>query len=161
VQDFHAGTRAVDKYVHVSVLNVTSHQISYHSAEGIKASAHICWLRIQIILHCRCEAEHPTDALEVTVTATSRGLSNSSVLHIHRWGNLSHTKSYCLLLPDLERPSNGSIPVPEPGMTVSLVHYQKPPGQILFWVAIVFQLVLPIIKHGLCHVLVGAIITNG
>src|SRR5665647_2372705 len=139
MQDFHAGTRAVDKYVHVSVLNVTPHLISYHSAEGIKAPAHICRIRIQIILHCRCEVEHPTDALEVTGTATSRGLSNRSVLHRHHWGSLSHRKSYCLLLPDQERPSTCSVPVPESGMTVSLVHYQKPLGQILFWVAIVFS----------------------
>src|SRR5665647_1269205 len=132
MQDFHAGTRAVDKYVHVSVLNVTSHLISYHSAEGIKAPAHICRIRIQIILHCRCEVEHPTDALEVTGTATSRGLSNRSVLHRHRWGSLSHMKSHCLLLPDLKKPLTGSVPELEPAMTGSLSHYQKPPGQILF-----------------------------
>ena len=81
MQDFHAGTRAVYKDVHVSVLNVTRHHISYHSAEGIKAPAHIRRVRIQIILHCRCQAKHPTDWLEATVTSRYQDLSNRSVLH--------------------------------------------------------------------------------
>src|ERR1035437_6055108 len=139
VQDFHAGAGTVDKYVHVSVLNVAPHQISYHSAQGIKAPAHIRRMRIQIILHCRCEAEHPTDSLKATVTAISPGLSNRSVLNRHRWDSLSHRKSYCLLTPDLQRSSNSSAPEMESERSGSLSLYQKPLGQILFWVAIVLS----------------------
>ena len=81
VQDFHAGTGAVYKDIHVSVLNVATHQIGHHSAEGIKAAPHIRRIRIQIILHCRCEAEHPTDWLKATVTAATPGLLPRSVLN--------------------------------------------------------------------------------
>jgi len=37
--------------VHVSVLNVTPHQIGHQTAEGVKASAHICRKGIQIVPH--------------------------------------------------------------------------------------------------------------
>jgi hypothetical protein len=71
VQDFHTGARTVDKYVHISVLNITSHQIGHHTAEGIKTPAHICGEAVQIVPHGRGEAEHPTDAVKATASATS------------------------------------------------------------------------------------------
>ena len=46
VQDFHARTSAVHKYVNVPVLYVASHLVGHHSAQGIKTAAHICWIRI-------------------------------------------------------------------------------------------------------------------
>lgn len=86
VKDFHAGTGTVDKYVHVPVLDVAAHQVGHHSTEGIKTPAHVRWIRIQIILHRRCEAEHPTGAPRSIVAATAPGRSNHPVLNRHRWG---------------------------------------------------------------------------
>jgi len=71
VQDFHAGARTVDKYINVSILDVTTHQIGHHTTEGIKTPAHICRKGIQIISHGRCETEHPTDVVKATAYATS------------------------------------------------------------------------------------------
>jgi len=71
MQDFHAGTRAVDKDVHITILNITTHQIGHHTAKGIKTPAHICRKGIQIISHGRCKAEHPTDARKATACVTS------------------------------------------------------------------------------------------
>ena len=69
VQDFHAGTRAVDKDINVTVLNVAPHQVGHHSAQGVKTPAHICWVRIQIIPHRRSKAEHLTGVLTATTIA--------------------------------------------------------------------------------------------
>jgi len=44
-----------------------------------------------------------------------------------------------LLPPDPERPSIASVLAPEPGMTVSISHFQKPRARILFSVVVVLS----------------------
>jgi hypothetical protein len=82
-----------------------------------------------IVSHRRCEAEHPTDALEATVTVTSPDLSGRLVSDRHHWGSLSHKKQFGFQLPDLKRSSIGSVPRLEPGETGLVVHSQKPSVQ--------------------------------
>jgi hypothetical protein len=134
MQDFHAGTRAVDKDVHITILNITTHQIGHHTAEGIKTPAHICGEGIQIVPHGGREAEHPTDAVKATVSATSPDPANSRVSYSRRWGNISHRKRCCLQLPELKKTETQTVPE----MTLFAAGSQKQLAQILSWVATVF-----------------------
>ena len=80
VQYLHAGATAVDEDVHVTILYIASHQVGHHSAQGVKTAAHVGWLRIQVILHCRCEAEHITRVLRPTEVPGLRCLTVLPVL---------------------------------------------------------------------------------
>ena len=131
-QDFHACARAVDKDVNVPVLYVAPHKVGHHSAQSVKAPAHIRWIRIQVIPHGRCEAEHATGALKPTAILTSARLANRSVLHALRSDSLSHRILFGWQLHGLKSLPTSAAPGLQSAMT-GLAHYsQKPPERILF-----------------------------
>jgi hypothetical protein len=125
VQDFHAGTLPVDKDVNVTVLYIAAHLVGHHPAQGVKTPAHIRWVRIQVIPHRASEAEHTTGWIKVTATVIPEHQASRSALHSPRSDSLFHTKK----LPDYFDPKTGS----KQGVS----HFQKTPGQILVWVAVV------------------------
>jgi hypothetical protein len=132
MQDFHACTRAVDKDVNVPVLYVATHLVGHHSAQGVKAPAHIGWIRIQVIPHDRCEAEHPIDALKSTVTLTTARLATRSVLHALRSDSLFHRIWIGVWLQGKKRLSTVVAPGLQSAMTGLAHDSQKPPERILF-----------------------------
>ena len=79
VQYLHAGATAVDEDVYIPILHVSPHQVGHHPAEGVKAAAHIGRLRVQVVLHCRSEAEHINRALKPTVAPEPRDLTDTMV----------------------------------------------------------------------------------
>lgn len=93
VQDFHAGTGAVYKNENITVLDIPSHLVGHHPAEGIKTSAHICWMSIQVILHRGGKAEHTKDGLKPSETAASLNPVNRSALYRPRLEAKSRRKS--------------------------------------------------------------------
>ena len=74
MKDFHAGTRPVDKNEHIPILDVPTHLVGHYAAEGVKTAAHVCRIRIQVVSHRRCEAEHATVDLKPTVILPSPDL---------------------------------------------------------------------------------------
>lgn len=71
MQDLHIGTWPVDKNEDIPILDVSPHLVGHYSTKGVKATAHIRWIRIQIVSHRRCKAKHITGAIKPTTNATS------------------------------------------------------------------------------------------
>jgi hypothetical protein len=98
MQDFHTGASTIYKNENFSVLHIPSHLVGYHPAQGIKTAPHICWVRIQIILHRGGEAEHATGALIQKENVTCLHQACRLVLYKLRWVKISHSKSVHLQL---------------------------------------------------------------
>ena len=58
VQNLHAGAESVYEDEHLAILHIAMHQVGHHPAKGIETLPHIRGIRVEIILHGCCQAEH-------------------------------------------------------------------------------------------------------
>ena len=59
VQDLHAGTGPVNEDEYIAVLHVAVHQIGHNPAQGVETLPHVRGVRVDVIIHRGCQAEHP------------------------------------------------------------------------------------------------------